>query len=208
MTACKRSCCCHFDQERFSTYFDRFVHMEPMSVVMQSFAAVRSVFLWAQLNGDPLQALLNILGVDVDVHPRVLADLSDGIGVMQSRSLHVPSLRRRLKSQNGGGQGGGSLDSYWLTCYKQVLIAPASAIMEVRSIRGLFCLRLRAFGDGFVLVGRFRIIMLYFAYAVYESFYFFVYFSGSVDAFRLWDPGGNSNWRSSRMARGSTSSHQ
>ena len=157
---------------------------------MQSFAAGRSVFLWAQLNGDPLQVLLNILGVEVDVHPRVLVDLSEVIGAMQSRYLHLPSLRRRLKSQNGGGQGGGSLDSYWLTCYKQVLVAPASAIMEVRSIRGLFCLRLRAFGDGFVLVGRFRIIMLYFAYAEYESFYFFVYFSGSVDAFRLWDPGG------------------
>ena len=175
---------------------------------MQSFAAGRSVFLWAQLNGDPLQVLLNILGVEVDVHPRVLVDLSEVIGAMQSRNLHLPSLRRRLKSQNGGGQGSGSLDSYWLTCYKQVLVAPASAIMEVRSIRGLFCLRLRAFGDGFVLVGRFRIIMLYFAYAEYESFYFFVYFSGSVDAFRLWDLGGNVNWRSSRMARGSTSSHQ
>ena len=129
--------------------------------------------------------------------------LKEVIGAMQSRSLHLPSLRRRLKSQNGGGQGGGSLDSYWLTCHKQVLVAPASAIMEVRSIRGLFCLRLRAFGDGLALVGRFRIIMLSFAYVEYENF--FVYFSGSVDAFRLWDPGGNV---SSRMARGSTSSHQ
>ena len=105
VTACKRSCCCHFDQERFSTYFERFMHME-LSVVMLSFAAVRSVFLWAQLTGDPLQALLNTLGVEVDVHPRVLVDLSVVIGAMQSRSLHLPSLRRRLKSQNGGGQGG------------------------------------------------------------------------------------------------------
>ena len=112
------------------------------------------------------------------------------------------------KAKTVVARGAAVLDSYWLTCYKQVLVAPASGIMEVRSIHGLFCLRLRAFGDGFVLVGRFRIIMLYFAYAEYESFYFFVYFSGSVDAFRLWDPGGNVNWRSSRMARGSTSSHQ
>ena len=178
--------------------------LEPMSVVMQSFATVRSVFLWAQLNGDPLQALLNIFGVEVDVHPRVLVALSEVIGAMQSRSLHLPSLRRRLKSQNGGGQGGGSLDSFWLTC-KQFLVAPASAIMEVRSIRSLFCLRLCAFEDGFVLVGRFGIIMHNFAYVVYENFYFFVDFSGSVDAFRLWDPGGNV---SSRMARGSTSSYQ
>ena len=84
-----------------------------MPVVMQSFAAVRSVFLWAQLNGDPLQALLNILGVEVDVHPRVLVALAEVIGAMQSRSLHLQSLRRRLISQNGGGQGGGSLDSCW-----------------------------------------------------------------------------------------------
>ena len=133
-----------------------------MPVELQSFAAVRSVFLWAQLKGDPLQALLNILGVDVDVHPRVLVALSEVIEAMQSRTLHLPSLRRRLKSQNGGGQGGGSLDNHWLTCCKQVLVTPASAFMEVRSIRGLFCLRLRAFGDGLVLVGRLRIFMLFF----------------------------------------------
>ena len=60
MTACKRSCCSHFDQERFNTYFERVMHMEPMSVVMQSFAALRSVFLWAQLKGDSSQASLNI----------------------------------------------------------------------------------------------------------------------------------------------------
>ena len=50
--------------------------------------------LWAQLKGDPLQALLNILGVEVDDHPA----LSEVIGTLQSRSgLHLPSLRRRLK---------------------------------------------------------------------------------------------------------------
>ena len=58
--------------------------------------------LWAQLKGDSLQALLNILGVEVDDHPA----LSEVIGTMQSRSCpRLPSLRRRLKSQNGGGQG-------------------------------------------------------------------------------------------------------
>ena len=34
--------------------------MESTPAVMQSFATVRSVVLWAQLEGDPLQALLNI----------------------------------------------------------------------------------------------------------------------------------------------------
>ena len=49
------------------------------------------------------------LGVDVDDH----SALSGVIGTMQSRScLRLPSLRRRLKSQNGGGQWGGSLDIY------------------------------------------------------------------------------------------------
>ena len=35
VSACRRSCCWHFDQERFCTYFERFVHMEPMSVEMK-----------------------------------------------------------------------------------------------------------------------------------------------------------------------------
>ena len=51
--------------------------MEPTPVEMQSFETVLSVFLWTQLKGDPLQALLNILGVEVDVHARVLATLSE-----------------------------------------------------------------------------------------------------------------------------------
>ena len=51
--------------------------MEPTPVEMQSFTTVQSVFLWAQLKGDPPQELLNILGVEVDDHPRVLAALWD-----------------------------------------------------------------------------------------------------------------------------------
>ena len=81
--------------------------MEPTPVEMQSFATVKSVFLWAQLKGDPLQALLNILGVEVDDHPRVLAALSKVIGTMQSRSgPHLPSLRRRLKKPKRWWPGG------------------------------------------------------------------------------------------------------
>ena len=58
--------------------------------------------LWAQLKGDSLQALLNILGVEVDDHPA----LSEVIGTMQSRSCpRLSSLRLRLISQNGDGQG-------------------------------------------------------------------------------------------------------
>ena len=51
--------------------------MEPTLVEMQSYTTVQSVFLWAQLKGDPLQALLNILGVEVDDHLGVLAALSE-----------------------------------------------------------------------------------------------------------------------------------
>ena len=40
--------------------FERIVHMKSTPVEMQSFVTVRSVVLWAQLEGDPLQALLNI----------------------------------------------------------------------------------------------------------------------------------------------------
>ena len=131
--------------------------MESTSAEMQSFATVRSVFLWVQLIGDPLQELLNSLGVEINDHPRVLVALSEVIGTLQSRSgPHLPS---------------GSLDNHW-------------------SIRGHFYLCLRAFGDGLALVGRFRLIMFYFACVEYVNFNFFVNFSGPVDAFHLWDPGG------------------
>ena len=71
--------------------------------------------------------------------------------------------------------------------------------MEVGFICGLFCLRLRAFGDGFMLVGRLWLIMLW--CAVFKRFNFFANFSGPVVAFRLLDPGGYVDSRSSRMAR-------
>ena len=146
--------------------------MESTPAEMQSFATVRSVFLWVQLIGDPLQELLNSLGVEVNDHPRVLVALSEVIGTLQSRSgPHLPSLRRRLKKPKRWCPGGGSLDNHW-------------------SIRGHFYLCLRAFGDGLALVGRFRLIMFYFACVEYVNFNFFVNFSGPVDAFHLWDPGG------------------
>ena len=56
--------------------FKRIVHMEPTPVEMQSFTTVESVFVWAQLKGEPLQKLLYILGVEDDDHPRVLAAVS------------------------------------------------------------------------------------------------------------------------------------
>ena len=56
--------------------FQRAVIMEPTPVEMQSFATVKSVFLWVQLRGDSLQALLNILGVEVVDYPRILVALS------------------------------------------------------------------------------------------------------------------------------------
>ena len=57
--------------------------------------------LWAQLKGDSLQALLNILGVEVDRHPAF-----GSFGMMQSRSCpRLPNLRHWLGSLTGGRQG-------------------------------------------------------------------------------------------------------
>ena len=232
VSACRRSCYCHFDQERFCTYFERaipalywlatmFAHLqnprvfrtemedsdkfkEDLHTEMQSFATVRSVFLWAQLKGDPLQALLNRLGVEVVDHPRVLAAVSesDWGGAIAVFALAKPATPAQ-KAKTVVARGAAVLTITGRLVSKQVPVAPSSAVMEVRSIRGLFYLRLRDFGDRLVLVGRFRLIMLYFACGEYVNFDFFVSFSGSVDAFFLWDPGGNVNGRSSRMARGS-----
>ncbi len=57
--------------------FERFVHMEPTPVEMQSFTTVQSVCAWAQLKGEPLQKLLYILGIEDNDHPRVLAAVSE-----------------------------------------------------------------------------------------------------------------------------------
>ena len=51
--------------------------MEPTPVEMESFKTVLSVCAWAQLNGEPLQKLLYILGIEDNDHPRVLAAVSD-----------------------------------------------------------------------------------------------------------------------------------
>ena len=101
--------------------FQRATIMEPMPANMQSFATVQSVFLWAQLKGDSLQALLNILGVEVDNHPA----LSEVIGTMQSRSCpRLSSLRRRLKKPKRWCPGGRSL-----ACVMYIAPSPAGSLM-------------------------------------------------------------------------------
>ena len=50
--------------------FERIVHMKSTPVEMQSFATVRSVVVWAQLEGDP-SGVAEQLGVEFDDHPRV-----------------------------------------------------------------------------------------------------------------------------------------
>ena len=83
---------------------------------MQSFTTVKSVFLWIQLIGDPLQAFLNSLCVEVDGHPRVLVVMSEDIGKLKVRNgPHLSSLRRRLKKPKRWWPGGASLDDHWLT---------------------------------------------------------------------------------------------
>ena len=100
-------------------------HLESTPEELQSFTTVKSLFLWAQLIGDPLQALLNSSGVEVDDHPRVLVALSEVIEKMQLRGgSHLPSLLRRFKEPKRWWPGGGSLDSHWSTCGKQVFITP------------------------------------------------------------------------------------
>ena len=93
--------------------------MEPTLVEMQSFTTVQSVFLWAQLKGDPLQELSNILAVEVDDHPRVLAALSESDwddAISKWSALAKPATPAQ-KNQSGGCKGGCSLEYYWSTCW-------------------------------------------------------------------------------------------
>ena len=68
-------------------------------------------------------------------------------------------------------------------------VAQSSEVMKRQVHTWPLCLRFRAFGDGLVLVVRFRLIMLYFACAEYENFNLLVSFSGPMDAFLLWTQG-------------------
>ena len=102
---------------------------------MQSFATVRSVFLWVKLTGDPLQELLNSLGVEVNDHPRVLVALSEVIGTLQSRSgPHLPSLRRRLKKPKRWCPGGRSL-----ACVMYIAPSPAGSLTHRVGRRSSLC---------------------------------------------------------------------
>ena len=73
---------------------------------MESFATVRSVFLWVQLIGDPLQELLNSLGVELMItHEfwllfRKLMERCNRAVVRTCQACDAGS-----KSQNGGVQG-------------------------------------------------------------------------------------------------------
>ena len=76
-------------------------------------SCAQSVFLWAQLKGDTLQALLNILGVEVVLAALSELDWDDAIANV-IRSCQACDAGSR--SQSGVCDGGGSLENNWLTC--------------------------------------------------------------------------------------------
>ena len=97
--------------------FERIVHMELTPVEMQSFATVRSVVLWAQLEGDPLQALLNIwVWKSMITHEFLFFWKSLG-RCNREVVRSCQSCDAGSKSQNGGGQEGSSLDNHLPTCW-------------------------------------------------------------------------------------------
>ena len=97
--------------------FERIVHMELTPVEMQSFATVRSVVLWAQLEGDPLQALLNIW-VWKSMLTHEFLSFWKSLGRCNREVVRsCQPCDAGSKSQNGGGQGGSSLDNHLPTCW-------------------------------------------------------------------------------------------
>ena len=77
--------------------FKRIVHMEPTPVEMQSFTTVESVFVWAQLKGEPLQNCYTSWVLKMMITHEFWLLCRRLIGMGQSRSgPHLPSLRRRL----------------------------------------------------------------------------------------------------------------
>ena len=83
-------------KRNLARYFERVVIMASTPVDMQSFVTVKFVFFVSAVQGEPVQALLNIMGI--------LAALSEVLEMMQSRS--GPSLRHRLKKTKRWWPGG------------------------------------------------------------------------------------------------------
>ena len=108
--------------------FERIVHMEPTPVEMQSFTTVESVFVWAQLKGEPLQKLLYILGVEDDDHPRVLAAVSeaDWDGAISKWSALAKPASPALKAKAVVAKGAAVLKTTGLRVGEQ---APVSSIV-------------------------------------------------------------------------------
>ena len=102
--------------------------MEPTPVEMQSFTTVESVFVWAQLKGEPLQKLLYILGVEDDDHPRVLAAVSeaDWDGAISKWSALAKPASPALKAKAVVAKGAAVLKTTGLRVGEQ---APVSSIV-------------------------------------------------------------------------------
>ena len=96
MTACKRSCCCHFDQERFSTYFERVLLFDGLSrssqIVLLGSGRFRRV---ERESGTAAASCDHLEPTPVEIQARICQACDAG-----------------SRSQNGGGQWGGSLDIY------------------------------------------------------------------------------------------------
>ena len=113
--------------------FERIVHMEPTLVEMQSFTIVEPVFVWAQLEGEPLQKLLYILGVEDDDHPRVLAAVSeaDWDGAISKWSALAKPASPALKAKAVVAKGAAVLKTTGLRVGEQ---APVSSIVPNKDV--------------------------------------------------------------------------
>ena len=74
--------------------------------------------LWAQLKGDSLQALLNILGVEVDDHPAPGSFWDDAIAKLSALAKPATLARKPKPWQTGGS----SLDDHYRCVGEQFLV--------------------------------------------------------------------------------------
>ena len=110
--ACKRSCCCHFDQERFSTYFERVLLFDGLSRCLQIVPLGSGRFRRVERESGTAAASCDHLEpTPVEIQARICQACDAG-----------------SRSQNGGGHWGGSLD-----IYSPTMASSLSSIQRTRS---------------------------------------------------------------------------
>ena len=130
MTACKRSCCCHFDQERFSTYFERLLLFDGLSrssqIVLLGSGRFRRV---ERGSGTAAASCDHLEPTPVEIQARICQACDAG-----------------SRSQNGGGQWGGSLDIYSPTLASSFSSFQCVECVDYEPVFGGPCFCVRASG--------------------------------------------------------------